>query len=206
MYDVVIPARNEVATIKPIVETFRAHPFIRRIVVCVDWDTADNTALMARSPASLVIHDSSMKGKGQCVDAGLTYVETDQVIFSDADYRGLCLTHIDRLVIGHSRADMVIGIPDFPKLDKIPQQFRGRIEYAWPWTSGIRVVDTDIVRRLQLTGYLMETQINKAIHDAGKVVKFIRLPGLVSPFNMTPQRLAEMERDRSIGQQKGILP
>lgn len=210
MYDVVIPARNEARTIKPIVETLRYHPGIERIIVCVDWETTDDTAFQARSPASIVLHDSTMRGKGQCVNAGLDYVQTNRVIFCDADYRGLTLSHVDRVTFGNPNAfytgTMIIGIPDLPHLKDIPEQFRGRLEWAWPWMSGFRVVNTDIARSVRLTGYLMEVQLNNANHKAGKGVKFTRLPGLVSPLRLDEKRLAEMERDQNIGKQEGLLP
>jgi len=207
MYDVVIPARNEARTIAPIVNVLVAHPMISNVFIIVDADTTDNTAEKARIlyPDPHVITGVS-RGKGQGVMVGLEKVTTDRVLFCDADYRGFCFNHIDRMVFSLPDDVMLIGIPDFPPPQVIPSPFRGKLEWAWPWVSGIRLVDTDIARSLDLTGYLMETQLNRAYHDKGKGVKFIRLPGLISPVNLSEKRLDEMERDHQIGIQKGLLP
>jgi glycosyltransferase involved in cell wall biosynthesis len=207
MIDVVIPARNEGQTIAPIVNTLIAHPMIGNVWIIVDADTTDNTAERARIlyPDPHVITGTA-KGKGQCVTVGLANVTTDRVMFCDADYRGFCFAHIDRLTFHPDHDAMLIGVPDFPRLTDIPPAFQGRIDWAWPWMSGIRIVDTTIARSLDLVGYLMETQLNHAYHSKGIGVKFIGLPNLISPLNLDEKRLEEMERDRQIGIEKGLLP
>jgi hypothetical protein len=63
----------------------------------------------------------------------------------------------------------------------------------------------DFVKDIPLHGYLMETQINQAAVAHQMPIVYERLHGLVSPYNITPKRRAEMERDRAYGIEKGIL-
>lgn len=198
--DVVIPARNTRWTIGPIVEAFKSHPAIGRVIVVVDWDTVDLTAKYARH-ADIMLHDSSLVGKGQCVSAGVECVTTPWVIFCDSDIKGLTQDHIS-LLIGDAVLDrerMTIGVPDVPK------NYPTNRLWAWSWVSGERCIPTRLVRPMQLHGYLMETQINRAAKYAGMALNFEWLTGLKSEYKMTEQRLKEMERDAAWGRAHGLL-
>jgi glycosyltransferase involved in cell wall biosynthesis len=219
MIDVVIPARNEERTIGAIVKVLAEHPTIGQIWIGVDADTTDLTAAGLRDH-SMGVHvrnfnffEPKIKGKGQICRFLIHNITTERVMFCDADLTGLTPEHIDQLmnVPAMDAHGMVIGVPDYPihalecmstMLDKRPME---QLFFSWPWVSGQRVVPTVLVRDLPLHGYLMETQINAAAKQANLPVRFERLRGLVSPFNMSDRRLAEMERDRQWGLKEGIL-
>jgi glycosyltransferase involved in cell wall biosynthesis len=201
--DVVIPARNEQDTIGPIVDTFISHPAIDKVIVVVDADTVDDTAVMAgskRFPNGWVINNVA-RGKGQCVMAGLMDVRTDYVVFCDADVTGLTYDHVSLLVadaiIGGDA--LTIGVPD------VPNNYPTERIWAWPWVSGQRCVPTKLVRPLELHGYLMEVQINAAARWAGLPVCMEWLRGLKSKYQITDVRIREMERDHKWGREKGIV-
>lgn len=194
--DVVIPARNEAPTIGAIVEEFCAHVNIGRVIVPVDADTTDDTHEVATAAGALSILPDAT-GKGQVAWRGLMLVDTERVIFCDADLRGLTQDHITHLA--HPCDDaMILGVPDPPDVSRMPARAVDRLLWSWPWVTGQRSLPTALVRSIKppLHGYLMETQINRAVSVAGCAVLFERLRGLVSPFNLSASRLAAMERDR----------
>lgn len=204
--DVVIPTRNEDATIRPIVEVFIEHPAIRTVIVGIDEDTTDDTMTTAigswlGEPRRLVIIFGG-RGKGQVVKKCLQVVETPHVIFCDGDITGLSSDHIDLLIadaVFNDKETMTVGVPD------IPANYPTDRVWAWPWVSGERCVPTKLVRPLELHGYLMETQINSAARHANFAVNFQWLVGLTSPYNLSEQRIAEMQRDAAWGKEHGIL-
>jgi glycosyltransferase involved in cell wall biosynthesis len=203
--DVVIPARNEQETIGRIVSIFRTHPAIGKIIVAVDSDTGDDTAVLAEAAIGDMrngwVLPGAGRGKGQCVRRGMEEVSTDYVIFCDADLTGLTADHVSRLILEAvmDTFTMTIGVPDVPSNCPIE-----RI-WAWPWVSGERCVPTALIRPLFLHGYLMETQINQAAQAAGIGVHFEWLRNLKSSYYMSERRIREMERDRHFGIEHGIL-
>ena len=95
---VVIPARNEEATVGAIVATIREHlaervPLVDEIVV-VDSRSTDATAAAARAAGARVVHQDAvtrglprMEGKGDALWAGLAASTGDVVAFVDGDLR-----------------------------------------------------------------------------------------------------------------------
>jgi glucosyl-3-phosphoglycerate synthase len=95
---VVIPARNEEATVGAIVERIRDHlaervPLVDEIVV-VDSRSTDTTARVARAAGARVVSQDSvtrglprMEGKGDALWAGLRASSGDIVAFVDGDLR-----------------------------------------------------------------------------------------------------------------------
>jgi hypothetical protein len=209
MIDAVIPARNEQDSIGPIVRAFKGTHGIGQVIVSIDADTSDGTAEIAGNNGAIVI-PGKYRGKGQVAKLGLSYVDTESVLFCDADYRGLTTAHIQRIIEGEEKH--IIGVPDLP-LDDIlnsdavrekPDWFMRIIE-SWQYVSGIRKVPVSVIRHITLHGYLMETQINQGCLNAGIRPVFVMLRGLYSPFHMTTQRREEMLRDRAWGMGHGIF-
>jgi glucosyl-3-phosphoglycerate synthase len=95
---VVIPARNEEATVGAIVATIRKHlcdevALVDEIVV-VDSRSTDATAIVARAAGARVVHQDDvtrglprMEGKGDALWAGLAASTGDVVAFVDGDLR-----------------------------------------------------------------------------------------------------------------------
>ena len=196
-FDVVIPARNEAATIGSIVASFRRHRKIGHVIVGLDPDTTDNTAGIAHAAGAFVMPGEP--GKGQNVSHVLSYVQTSDVIFCDADYRNLSQWHISRMCAYKNTHVQLIGAPD------IPPNYPPSKEWAWPWVSGFRRVPTVLARSVQLHGYLMEVQLNEACRRHRIPTMMTRLIGLTSPYEMTETRLAERDRDFSWGLKSGVL-
>ncbi|KXK62005.1 glucosyl-3-phosphoglycerate synthase [Micromonospora rosaria] len=95
---VVLPARNEEATVGAIVSTIREHlvdrvPLVDELIV-VDSRSTDRTARVARAAGAEVVSQDEMTrglprltGKGDALWAGLAAAEGDVVAFVDADLR-----------------------------------------------------------------------------------------------------------------------
>ncbi|MGC4896785.1 glucosyl-3-phosphoglycerate synthase [Micromonospora sp. DT31] len=95
---VVLPARNEEATVGAIVATVREHlmdrtPLVDELIV-VDSRSTDRTAQVARAAGAEVVGQDAMTrglprltGKGDALWAGLAAAEGDVVAFIDADLR-----------------------------------------------------------------------------------------------------------------------
>lgn len=95
---VVLPARNEEATVGAIVSTIREHLMDRVALVdeliVVDSRSTDRTAQVARAAGAEVVSQDAMtrglprlSGKGDALWAGLAAAEGDVVAFIDADLR-----------------------------------------------------------------------------------------------------------------------
>lgn len=187
-FDVIVPARNEAETIRRIVQTLTAHRAIHRVIVPIDPDTMDDTYGEAYKGGGYPI--MGRRGKGQNATVGLRYAWTDQVLFCDADYTGLSGKHITRLT-WHPATEMhLIGVPDFPA--ELPN---AHAREAFPWVSGIRRIPRAVALSIELHGYCMEVCLNAAGTDAGLPVMFTRLHGLKSPWDGSPQRMRERDRD-----------
>ncbi|MFE9656903.1 glucosyl-3-phosphoglycerate synthase [Micromonospora sp. NPDC006431] len=95
---VVLPARNEEATVGAIVSTIREHlmdqiPLVDELIV-VDSRSTDRTAQVARAAGAEVVSQDAMtrglprlSGKGDALWAGLAAAEGEVVAFVDADLR-----------------------------------------------------------------------------------------------------------------------
>lgn len=186
--DVVIPARNEESTIGDIVTAFRSHRRIGKIIVAIDADTTDDTYGRAYKAGAFTIQ-ALCAGKGQVASFGLSYVQTRQVIFSDADYWGMTREHVNKLLWAPHLELNLIGVPDVPK------NYPDAQAWAWPWVSGLRRIPTEVARSVLLHGYTMEVVLNAAAMDAGLPTLHHRMWGLESPYEMTDQRKAERDRD-----------
>lgn len=200
MTDVVIPAWNEETTLPSILRVLTTHDHIDRVIVVVDEETTDDTAVKAKEFTSWV--HAGYHGKGQNVMLGLSLVQSEHVMFCDADYSNLTHKHVDTMLNARGYEWMTIGVPEFPV--DVP----ARVISAWPWVSGIRIMPTEMPLAVtpELHGYLTEVQLNKHAAQHGYHVAFKFLPGLWSPFLMTPRRVQERELDRAWGMREGVLP
>jgi glucosyl-3-phosphoglycerate synthase len=90
---VCIPARNESATIGPIVRTIVTDltaagggvPLVDEVVVVDDGSTDDTAAIATNAGARVVVGDSSGGGKGQAMRVAIREAEGDLIAFVDGD-------------------------------------------------------------------------------------------------------------------------
>jgi glycosyltransferase involved in cell wall biosynthesis len=117
---VVLTALNDEQSVGPAVDDFRAHPFVRRIIV-VDNGSADNTAAVARDRGAIVIQEAQ-RGYGRCVyralQEGLRYTDTELTLLCEADMTFRAFD-IDKFLSYIPHADIVNGT-------RIVEQLRAR--------------------------------------------------------------------------------
>ena len=119
--DAVIPARNEEATIGPIVEACRACTWLRDVFV-VDDGSLDETAGMARAAGAKVLHrDGTGGSKGAAMARGLAASDAAAILFVDADLLHLRPSHLDQLHASWSRTGvaMAVGLRDHGRLNPL---------------------------------------------------------------------------------------
>jgi glycosyltransferase involved in cell wall biosynthesis len=199
---VIIPCRNEEKTIGPIVEVFRQEQC--RVWVIIDAETTDNTNSKAQKAGALTIH-SGLHGKGENVSFAVNTIPnlSERIILCDGDYTGLTVNHIQRLISypdNEIRPDMAVGLPDYPLA--VPKH----VTRSWPYVSGFRYLRWWWIP-INGHGYLLETQINQAVHNAKGLVRYTNMPGLHSPFQwpLSARRMAALQADRAWGKTNGIL-
>ena len=95
---VVIPARNEAATVGGIVEAALGLGDRVREVVVVDDGSEDTTASVAEAAGARVVPSPGGPGKGQAMWHGLAETTGDVVVFCDADLEGFDPAFITGLV------------------------------------------------------------------------------------------------------------
>lgn len=107
---VVLTAYNDEASIGPVVEDFRAHPLVRRVIV-VDNDSIDGTADAARQHGAIVVREPQ-RGYGRCVyralQEGLRPGDTALTLLceGDATFRA---SDIEKFMSYIPHADIVNG-------------------------------------------------------------------------------------------------
>lgn len=153
---VVLPARNEAATVGEIVQTIRTDlvervPLVDEIVV-VDSRSTDDTAARAQAMGARVVRQDrvlsdlpTLSGKGEALWKGLAATDSDLVAFVDADLRGFTSQFVTGLLgplLCENTIDYVKGF------------------YHRPLTEGDRIVPdgggrvTELVVRPMLNLYL----------------------------------------------------
>lgn len=106
---VLIPAYNEEATVRAIVEVAKAAEL--GPVLVVDDGSSDGTGSIAQNSGVNVLFLGENQGKGGAVFAGASALETDVVILVDADLTGLTPEHLRTLAqpVLKGKVDMTRG-------------------------------------------------------------------------------------------------
>lgn len=214
MAPVIIPAYNEQNTIGGVVARFSGH----YVIVVIDPDTTDQTALMARralfskrAPGNVVF--SPLHGKGQCVEYGLKNLPkwgaSQEIILCDADVQISpdAVMELSRPL--YAKSGQRVIIPRMPALEEWRAAEKATnlsfSRYAWRFVSGIRRVRRHLIPD-NLYGYLMETQINKSV--AASDTPYSELIGshdTISPFRWNAERVADLHAHGRYGKEHGIL-
>jgi glucosyl-3-phosphoglycerate synthase len=95
-----IPARDEAATIEPIVATCvrLAEAGLLDEVVVVDDHSTDNTGDRARALGAAVVHPLAGPGKGEALRCAVGHATSDVLVFLDADVRDFTERFVTGLV------------------------------------------------------------------------------------------------------------
>ena len=94
---VVIPARNEAATIEPIVREAVALAVVDEVIV-VDDGSTDGTATIARQAGARVVEAQHGPGKGAAMRDGVAAASGEAVVFCDADLEAFDPAFVTTLV------------------------------------------------------------------------------------------------------------
>lgn len=195
-YDVIIPARNEEATVAFVVRAARESAGARRIIV-VDDHSIDATAARAREAGAEVVTSGGKASKAHALATGVAASTSDVLVFFDADILGAHGAHFDQLAAplldgGYA---MSCGLVDYGKASALYMRF--------PPITGLRAVRRDIFEAIpagKLNGFQIEIMINeviargrmrttmrvlRGIHHRSKVDKLGRLQGTRARMSMT---------------------
>jgi glucosyl-3-phosphoglycerate synthase len=95
---VIIPARNEAATIGTVLDTVLIHDELVDELVVVDDRSSDDTATVADHHGARVVHLEGAGGKGAAMGLGLASSTSTIVVFLDADVLNTTADYVARLL------------------------------------------------------------------------------------------------------------
>jgi glucosyl-3-phosphoglycerate synthase len=95
---VIVPARDEAATVGGVLDAIFTHPELVDEVVVVDDGSADDTATVAARHGARVVTGSGKEGKGGAMATGLAATTGDLVVFLDADVENMTTEYVGRLL------------------------------------------------------------------------------------------------------------
>jgi glucosyl-3-phosphoglycerate synthase len=95
---VIIPARNEAATIGAVLDTVQIHHELLDELVVVDDHSSDDTATVADHHGARVVHLEGVSGKGAAMGRGLASTTSTIVVFLDADVLNTAAEYVARLL------------------------------------------------------------------------------------------------------------
>lgn len=109
----IIPAFNEEATIKDVIQAVQSSPHISEVIV-VDDGSSDKTGEIAESFNIKILQLIKNQGKGVAMDQGVRETDAPLLIFIDADLIGINSENLNNLIepVLSGRKDMTVGAVD----------------------------------------------------------------------------------------------
>ena len=95
---VIIPAKNEAATIGLVIDAVNHHPGLVSQLLVVNDHSNDDTVVVATRHEARVITLEGPSGKGEAMSAGLEQATSDLIVFLDADVLNTTTDFVPRLV------------------------------------------------------------------------------------------------------------
>jgi glycosyltransferase involved in cell wall biosynthesis len=161
--DVVMPARNEEATVAANVEAAARCRYVRDVVVVDDGSTDDTAAAARAAGAHVLVRAGSSGSKAHAMADGVRASGADAILFVDADCTGLTAAHLDAIAepFVAGRAAMSLGLFDYgPVWNPLIRR--------WPPLTGERVIPRWVFESIpehKLDGYTIELRINEVIAE-----------------------------------------
>jgi glycosyltransferase involved in cell wall biosynthesis len=179
----IIPAFNEAARIKPILDLLGNHPLINEIIV-VDDGSTDTTRDVVQTckKVTLVCHAQN-KGKTAALYTGILHANHDLLCFLDADLIGLTEADITDLIlpVQNGRADISISMrKNSPWIDRW---------IGLDFISGERVFHKQLIQdHLEYLPHLpkwgFEVFLNRILLQRKSVIAIIFWKNVSSPFKV----------------------
>lgn len=185
---IVIPAKNEAASIGQLVREIRAHHPTAEVIVVNDG-SSDDTASVAGECGARVIHHPNSLGNGAAIKAGARKAEGDVFVFLDADGQHKA-EDISRLLARLDDGfDMVIGARASTASHANSARLLANGLYNLvasivtgqqipDLTSGFRAVRADLFKKflyLLPNGFSYPTTITMAFMRSGYLVDFVEI-------------------------------
>jgi glucosyl-3-phosphoglycerate synthase len=95
---VIVPAKDEAATIGAVLDTVMIHDHLIDELIVVDDHSSDDTATVADHHGARLVHLEGSSGKGAAMNAGLLASTSTLVVFLDADVLNTTADYVARLI------------------------------------------------------------------------------------------------------------
>lgn len=95
---VIIPAKNEAATVGAVLEAVKGVSGLIDELVVVDDDSTDDTAIVAERHGATVVSTNISSGKGNALAVGVGKTSAEYLVFLDADVTNTDETFVPRLL------------------------------------------------------------------------------------------------------------
>ncbi|HEX3808827.1 MAG TPA: glycosyltransferase family 2 protein [Rhizomicrobium sp.] len=177
----IVPAFNEGARIRNVLQVLKTHPLIGEIIVVDDGSTDDTRAQAASVDGITLIAHRANLGKSKAVCSGIRASSSEYLLFLDADLIGLDAKNLTDLIEPVTRgcADVSISL-------------RGNAMTPFKWigldyVSGERVLRRDLLadhldRIEKLPNFGLEVYLNKLFIQNNSRIRIVRWDNVVSPL------------------------
>ncbi len=193
----VIPAYNEAARIRRVLDAVAASELIDDIIV-VDDGSNDSTAETAGAHnGAVVVRMSRNRGKAAALMAGVQRARNSVVVFLDADLVGLTDDHVDDLVrpVLDGEADMTVG------------QFSSGSPFVTAWMrfcpaiSGQRAMRAAhflAIPKVDSSGFGVEVVVTRHAMRKHMRIRYVHLPSITHVVKESKRGLARGLASRAV--------
>lgn len=164
LYDVIIPARNEMATVEAVIASARAARNVGEVFV-IDDGSIDATAAVARKAGASVLPSAGRADKAQALATGVAASFSPVLVFFDADILDPRPEHFEALAapVVSGGYSMCCGLVDYGRL-------RSRLFLRLPPITGLRAIRREVFEAIagdRRNGFQIEIMMNEVIARRG---------------------------------------